>query len=210
MNIQYTDRIVGAALITLEPYRDGRGIFMETRRDSWFEPYESRGPNSVASVYVGDLDKLHLRFRQSNVSVSMPGVIRGMHIDTGAAKLVQCLSGRIYDVVVDMREGSPTFHNWAGWMLQEGVPTQVLCPAGCAHGFYVAGNVPAIVAYHLEYEYEPEREQGLRWNEPTIGIEWPFDPDHQVVILSNKDNQIPYLTKVTKFSPDDEGGCRRA
>lgn len=155
----------GVEYIRLKPHVDDRGLFMETRRDSVFG-----------------------QFRQSNVSVSKSGVLRGMHIDTRNWKLVMCVGGMIFDAVVDMRPGSPTYRKYATYMLAEGKPAQVLIPPGCAHGFFVMAG-PAIVVYHLSGEYDEKYEEGLAFDDPGIGIDWPVVDK---IIISHKDAHWPH------------------
>ncbi|MGZ3496523.1 MAG: dTDP-4-dehydrorhamnose 3,5-epimerase [Vulcanimicrobiaceae bacterium] len=122
-------------------------------------------------------------FVQDNVSHSYKGVLRGMHYDLRMAKLVQCLSGRVYDVFVDMREGSPTYKQWDGVELTGENHRQVYIPAGFAHGFYTLSD-EAILMYKQTAVYDPAQERAVSWNDVGIGIVWPLDGEP---VLSPKD-----------------------
>jgi len=169
-------RLALPEVILLEPkvFRDPRGFFVETyRRDRLWE--------------VG----IHDEFVQDNHSRSMRGTLRGMHWQwrRPQAKLVQVLSGRIFDVAVDVRRGSATFGRWVGLEL-EADPCQVLyVPAGFAHGF-AALSEQADVEYKCSAAYDPDGEAGFRWDDPLAAIEWPLqDP-----LLSARDASHPPLT----------------
>ena len=148
-------------------FADDRGYFKEV--------YSER---SYAQAGIAD------RFVQDNLSVSRKGVLRGMHYDLRMAKLVQCLEGEIFDVVVDMRDGSPTFKQWDGLTLSGENHRQVYVPAGFAHGFYVLSD-RAIVLYKQTALYDPAQERAIGWRDPEIGIEWPLRGN--APILSPKD-----------------------
>jgi dTDP-4-dehydrorhamnose 3,5-epimerase len=120
---------------------------------------------------------------QDSVSRSGRGVLRGMHVDQRMAKLVQALKGAIYDVIVDLREGSPTYKRWEGFELSEDNHRQLYVPAGFAHGF-LARSDEAVVMYKMSAHYDPAFEGGIRWNDPSVGIVWPLDGQP---ILSAKD-----------------------
>jgi dTDP-4-dehydrorhamnose 3,5-epimerase len=143
--------------ILLEPdvHGDARGFFVETSR-------------------AGELAELGIteEFIQDNHSRSSHGVLRGMHFQPGQAKLVRCARGRIFDVVVDIRPGSPSFGNWEGVELDDERHQQLYCPDGFAHGFCVLSDV-ADVVYRCSSYYDPARESGFRYDDPDVGIEWP-------------------------------------
>jgi dTDP-4-dehydrorhamnose 3,5-epimerase len=120
---------------------------------------------------------------QDSVSRSRRNVIRGMHVDRRMAKLVQALKGTIYDVIVDLREGSPTFKRWEGFTLSDDNHHQLYVPAGFAHGF-LAQSDEVIVMYKMSAHYDPACEGGVRWNDPSVGIAWPLEGEP---ILSPKD-----------------------
>lgn len=131
-------------------------------------------------------------FIQDNHSLSVePGVLRGMHYQTNPkaqTKLVRVTSGAIYDVLVDIRKGSPTYGKWEGYILSEFNHRQLLVPKGFAHGFCtITNNVN--VQYKVDEVYSPENDAGIAYDDPEIGIVWPMTN----VILSDKDKKHPQL-----------------
>lgn len=159
--------LAGVRLIETRTFRDGRGHFLEL----WNE-------RRYAEAGLPD------RFVQDNVSVSRKNVVRGLHYQHphGQAKLVTVLEGEVWDVVVDVRRGSPTFENWYAAVLSEENGMQIYVPEGFAHGFAVLSE-RAVVCYKCSDLYDPEAEQTILWNDPGIGIEWPVDDP----VLSEKD-----------------------
>lgn len=137
-------------------YEDDRGFFKETY--------------SVAKYRdLGLMDE----FVQDSVSYSSRNVIRGLHGDPKMSKLVQCLRGRIWDVIVDMRPSSPTYGKWQGFYLSEHNHLQLYIPAGFAHGF-LALTDDVVFNYKHGALHSPEREFALKWNDPAVGITWPL------------------------------------
>lgn len=133
---------------------------------------------------------LTLPFVQDNLSRSGRGTLRGMHFQEPRAqgKLVQALSGAVYDVAVDVRKGSPTFGRWVGCELTEENRHQLWVPPGFAHGFCVLSET-ADFFYKCTDVYAPEHEGSVRWDDPDIGIRWPIEAP----LLSAKDAQAPLL-----------------
>jgi dTDP-4-dehydrorhamnose 3,5-epimerase len=128
---------------------------------------------------------------QENHSRSRGGVLRGIHLQPGQAKLVRCSRGRIWDVAVDLRPGSPTFRRWEGHDLDDERHRQLLIPPGFGHAFCILSE-EADVAYWLSSYYDPERELGVAWDDPELAITWPLsDP-----ILSDRDRNAPRLSAV--------------
>ena len=161
-------------LIIIDPavYKDERGFFMEFYNLKDFSP-------------------LDLQFVQANHSRSRKGVLRGLHYQISPmaqGKLVKCVNGEIFDVAVDIRKGSPTFGKWYGTVLSDKNNKMLYIPEGFAHGFYVLSET-ADVVYLVTNFYSPEHERGIRWNDPTINIEWP-SPNP---LVSPKDFQWPEL-----------------
>lgn len=150
-------------------FPDARGFFKEVFSE---ERYAGAG--------------IRERFLQDNVSFSRQGVVRGLHYAPGMGKLVQCLHGAIFDVFVDVRDGSPTFHRWGSVELTGDNHRQVYIPAGFAHGFLA--RTDALVLYKQTAAFDPARERGVRWNDPAIGIEWPLT--NAQVLLSSKDASL--------------------
>jgi dTDP-4-dehydrorhamnose 3,5-epimerase len=145
----------------LEPmvHEDTRGFFMES--------YNLR---TFASLGI------HHQFVQDNHSRSRRGVLRGLHfqLHTPQAKLVRVTRGRVFDVAVDIRRGSPRFSRWVGVELTEDNRRMMFAPEGFAHGFLVLSDV-AEFQYKCSDFYAPEDERGIAWDDPSIGIEWPLD-----------------------------------
>jgi dTDP-4-dehydrorhamnose 3,5-epimerase len=155
---------------------DHRGFFMESyNRDTFAE-----------------LGVTH-RFVQDNHSRSGAGVLRGLHykIVRPQAKLVRVTCGRVFDVVVDIRRGSPTFGRWVGTELTEDNKLMLFAPEGYAHGFLVQSEV-AEFQYKCSDFYAPESERGIRWDDPTLAIDWPVGD--RELILSDRDRRWPRLT----------------
>jgi len=128
------------------------------------------------------------RFVQDNISQSNKNVLRGMHYNLSAAKLVQALRGSIYDVVVDMRETSAAYKKWFGCRLTAQNHWQVYIPAGFAHGF-VSLEDDTEVLYKTTGEYSLPHNRGIIWNDPDLAIPWPVETP----ILSEADRQWPLL-----------------
>jgi dTDP-4-dehydrorhamnose 3,5-epimerase len=169
----------------LEPvvHGDHRGFFMES--------YNRRR--------LADLGIVR-EFVQDNHSRSRAGVLRGLHYQLGRpqAKLVRATRGRVWDVVVDLRRGSPTFRRWVGAELNEDNHRMLFSPEGFGHGFLVLSEI-AEFQYKCSDYYAPDEERGLRWDDPTIAIEWPLDRGFEPV-LSDRDRAWPSLDDA---EPDD-------
>ncbi|MFA5516748.1 MAG: dTDP-4-dehydrorhamnose 3,5-epimerase [Desulfuromonadales bacterium] len=165
-------------VLLFEPqvFGDSRGFFVETFRRSWLEE-------------AG----LSVRFVQDNQSRSRRGVLRGLHyqLEQPQGKLVRCARGRVFDVAVDVRRGSPTFGRWVGALLDDENHRQLYIPPGLAHGFVVLSDT-ADFLYKCTTYYHPQSEAGILWNDPDIGIEWPKDI-LDAVVLSEKDRTLPAL-----------------
>ena len=160
--------INGVYIIEQKKYGDTRGYFMETYKESDF--------NAAGLSY---------KFVQDNQSKSKKGVLRGLHFQKNfpQAKLVRCIEGEVFDVCVDLRKNSPTYGKWEGVILSAEKSNQFLIPRGFAHGFLVLSET-ATFCYKCDELYHPEDEGGIMWNDPEIGIDWPFDGE---VLLSEKD-----------------------
>ena len=149
----------GVVLIEPTVHGDERGFMLESyRREPWAE--------------LG----VDVEFVQHNHSRSARGTLRGLHFQTepGQAKLVRCPRGEIFDVAVDLRRGSPTYGEWEGHVLDDVTHRQLFVPVGFAHGFAVLSEV-ADVAYQVSSVYDPATEQGIAWDDPTVGVEWPVE-----------------------------------
>lgn len=186
MEVLRFDHIKDVALVKPLEFRDARG---------WFSPhfdqkrFEAEG---IKDVWV-----------QDNRSRSSKGVLRGLHFQMppfAQAKLVTCVRGSIYDVVVDVRKDSLTFGKWAGFHLNEDNRVHLYVPTGFAHGFLVLSE-EADVFYKVSDYYNPKAEGGLLWSDPSIGIKWEevwikatdskFEP-----VIHERDNSWPGLDGV--------------
>lgn len=157
----------------IEPtiFEDERGYFYEKFNQKKFE--ELTGQNG--------------HFVQDNISKSSYGVLRGLHLQKGEAaqaKLVSCLEGRVWDIVVDLREDSPSFGKWYGVELTAENKLQFYIPRGFAHGFVVLSET-AVFAYKCDNLYDKSAEGGVVWNDEDLGIDWKIAEEE--VILSEKD-----------------------
>lgn len=166
-------RLAGVYLVESEPGIDERGSFARI----WCErEFAARG-------LVG-------RFVQCNTSQSRRrGTLRGLHYQTAPmaeAKLVRCIKGAVFDVVVDVRPGSPTYCQWLGTELDADHPMALYVPEGCAHGFQTLVD-EAEVTYPVTQYYAPEYERGVRWDDPAFRIQWPVSD----LIISAKDRSWP-------------------
>lgn len=155
---------------------DARGYFMETWRDNLFR----------------DLG-IEATFVQDNQSSSGRGVLRGLHyqIRQPQGKLVRVISGRVFDVAVDLRRSSPTCGRWVGAELSAENRHMLWVPPGFGHGFYVLSDLAEFVYKCSDY-YAPEHERVIRWDDPELGIAWPLLPGVDI-LLSNKDRAgVPF------------------
>jgi len=163
----------GLVVVTPDVYRDSRGWFMEAYHAQRY------CENGVKAAFV-----------QDNRSFSTKGVLRGLHfqLHKPQAKLVSVVRGRVWDVAVDIRWGSPTFKQWWGEELSEENHKQFYIPEGFAHGFCVLSD-EAEFAYKCSEFFDPTDDRGLAWNEPAIGVKWPIENPQ----LSLKDTtRVPF------------------
>lgn len=183
-NFTFTDTsIEGVKIVEVKTYGDSRGYFMETYKQSDFVA------GGIGCVFV-----------QDNQSSSVRGVLRGLHFQTDhpQSKLVRVVSGKVFDVAVDLRKDSATYGKWEGVVLSAENKRQFFIPRGFAHGFLVLSD-SAEFCYKCDDVYHPGDEGGLMWNDPEIGIEWPaLDGDghfdESQLVLSDKDRRHPPLS----------------
>jgi dTDP-4-dehydrorhamnose 3,5-epimerase len=168
--------------VLLEPtvHGDDRGFFQETYRQDLF----------AELGIVAD-------FVQDNHSRSRKGIVRGMHFQPGMAKHVRCARGAIFDVLVDIRRGSPTFGQWEGFDPNDTTHHQLYCPDGFAHGFCVLSDV-ADVIYMTSAYYDPSAESGFAYDDPDVAIEWP---EGVGLIPSARDRSAPRLSEIADSLP---------
>ncbi len=163
----------GAYLIELDVKEDERGYFART-----FCRHEFAG------------QELDIDIVQANISYNRNrGILRGMHYQVpprAEVKLVQCVRGALYDVIIDLREDSQTYRRWVSIELCEANRRLLYVPEGFAHGFQTLED-DTLVYYLMSEFYAPEYARGVRWNDPAFGIEWPFE----YPIISEKDRSLP-------------------
>lgn len=168
-------KLASAYLITLKKIGDDRGFFSRV----WCEStYKEMGLNS-------NIAQINTSFNAEK------GTLRGLHFQSAPkaeAKIVICIKGSIFDVIVDMRSDSSTYLQWQGFHLNEEEQKVVYVPEGFAHGYQATSDDSAIIYPSTEF-YSPEYEGGLRWNDPSIGIDWPLEPKN----ISQKDLSWPLI-----------------
>ena len=173
-------------VMILEPtaFSDDRGAFFESYNAVAF---------AEATGFAGE-------FVQDNQSQSIKGVIRGLHYQLpphAQGKLVRCVGGEVFDVAVDIRRSSPTFGSWIAEVLSADNRLQLWVPPGFAHGFMAVSEV-AEVLYKTTSYYSPDAERSIRWDDPTIGIDWPdvgVEP-----ILNDRDAGAPIFDEAETFA----------
>ena len=182
MNVIRTD-IEGVLVIEPQVFGDERGYFFESFNAERF------------LAQTG----LRVEFVQDNESSSKRGVLRGLHFQRepyAQAKLVRVVQGRVIDVAVDIRPGSPTFGKYVATELSGENHRQMFIPKGFAHGYVVLED-NTVFQYKCDEYYHPEVEDGIAWNDPQIGIEWPLPEDE--IILSDKDRKRRTLRELCEF-----------
>jgi len=171
--------IKGLIQIKCEIFNDDRGAFFENFSKKEFEKA------GITTEFV-----------QDNQSISKKGVLRGLHFQKNypQAKIVRVVSGKIYDVAVDLRNNSPTFAKYFGLILDSEKNNMLYISEGFAHGFYVLSDT-AIVSYKCSDFYHPEDEDGIIWNDKTLSINWKNECDFINPVLSEKDLNRPVFDK---------------
>jgi dTDP-4-dehydrorhamnose 3,5-epimerase len=173
--------ISGLIIIEIKIFKDDRGFFIESYNK---EAFKKLGINA--------------EFVQDNHSFSKKGVLRGLHFQLKypQGKLVRVISGRVFDVAVDLRKESPTFGKWFGVELSGDNCLQFYIPPGFAHGF-IALEDDTHFFYKCTNYYHPEDESGIIWNDSTLNIKWPVDQVDKLII-SEKDSKLPTFKEVVK------------
>lgn len=169
-------------LILIEPkvFGDARGFFMESFKKSDF-------------IQAG----ININFNQDNHSKSTKGVLRGLHYQKNPkpqAKIVRCTNGRIFDVAVDIRTESETFGQWVGFELSDENKKMLYIPEGFAHGFVVLSDEAELI-YKASNEFDLSLDAGIRWDDPTISVDWNLDFEP---LISEKDSKLPFLSQINK------------
>jgi len=171
-------KITGAYLIELNVFEDSRGSFARTFCNNSFKEILPTG----------------IEFVQINHSITLSkGTIRGMHYQAQPDvedKLIRCINGNVYDVLVDLRKNAPTYLQWEAVTLSKENRYMIFIPKGCAHGFQTLTNDAELIYHHSAY-YAPQSDRGLRFNDPVLGIDWPLEP----TIISEKDKKYPFITQ---------------
>ncbi|HTU75227.1 MAG TPA: dTDP-4-dehydrorhamnose 3,5-epimerase [Trebonia sp.] len=177
MKVIAVKRITGALLFEPTPHTDERGFFSRT-----FDASIAREAGIDPDAFV-----------QDSISRSARGVVRGLHLrgGRGEAKLVRCSYGAVFDVVVDLRPGSPTYRNWQSFELRGDEQASLYIPAGCAHGFQ-ALTEPADVSYRIDREHDPSEDVTIAHDDRKLDIPWPLP----VAGISARDRLAPPLESV--------------
>jgi dTDP-4-dehydrorhamnose 3,5-epimerase len=173
MDVERTS-IPGLVTFRPTPVRDPRGFFCRT-----FDVEVARSAGVDPDSFV-----------QDSLSRSARGVVRGLHVRTGAGegKLVRCSSGRVFDVVVDLRQESPTYRTWLSFDLDGELQSSIFIPPGCAHGFQALTEV-ADTSYRIDRAHDPSEDLTVAWNDPELAIPWPLPP----ATMSEKDATAPVM-----------------
>jgi len=172
--VRFTElQLPGVFVIDLEPHRDERGFFART---FCHDAFAEHGLNPAV--------------HQSSLSFNTQrGTLRGLHWQAAPGaedKLIRCVGGAAWDVVVDLRGGSATFHQWASVELTAENRRSLYVPAGFAHGFLTL-TADTELLYQMTVAHRPELARGARWDDPAFGIEWPFAP----IVISDRDATYP-------------------
>ena len=175
----------GPLLITPEIYFDERGLFYESWNKSKFDEFVGK----------------EINFVQDNNSKSKKGVLRGLHYQKkpkAQGKLVRCINGSIYDVIVDLRKNSQTFRQYAGVFLNSDTKEIIWVPEGFAHGF-LSLNDNTEVQYKVNEYWDKHLERSILWNDKTINISWPINKDFYNPTLNHKDKNAKTLFDAEKL-----------
>lgn len=180
MKVDEVPRIAGALLFRPVPHVDERGFFSRT--------FDREVVRSAGIDPDG--------FAQDSLSRSRRGVVRGLHVRRGAgeAKLVRCSFGAIFDVVVDLRAGSPTYGNWESFELRDDEQVSLYVPAGCAHGFQALTD-PADVSYRIDRPHDPSEDVSIAFDDSDLAIPWPLP----ATVMSPRDQAAPSLADAMKM-----------
>ena len=189
MDVSPVPRIAGALLFRPVPHRDERGFFCRT-----FDADVVRKAGLDPAAFV-----------QHSLSRSVRGVVRGLHVrrGNGEAKLVRCSYGAIFDAIVDLRPGSPTYRNWESFELRDDEQVTLYVPAGCAHGFQALTD-PADVSYRIDRAHDPSEDVSIAFDDPELAIPWPLP----VTVRSQRDQQASPLAAATRLLLRKPSPCR--
>lgn len=185
------EKILGPLIFTPKIYADERGYFFESWNKKQFL-------KSIKISQESTSEKIEIAFVQDNQSFSSKNVLRGLHYQVNPyaqGKLVSCISGEIFDVVVDLRKESPSFGRWAGLILSETNLKQLWIPEGFAHGFLSLKDKTKVL-YKTTNFWNKHAERSLKWDDPVINIKWPLLKSNP--IISEKDSIANSLNKINK------------
>jgi len=180
VEVSHVPRISGALLFRPTPHMDERGFFCRT-----FDADVVRAAGIDPSAFI-----------QHSLSRSARGVVRGLHVRRGGgeAKLVRSSYGEIFDVIVDLRPGSPTYRNWESFELSGDEQVSLYVPAGCAHGFQ-ALTEPADVSYRIDRRHDPTEDLSIAFDDPELAIPWPLP----VAAMSQRDRSALSLKEAIEL-----------
>ncbi|MGP4805448.1 dTDP-4-dehydrorhamnose 3,5-epimerase [Agrobacterium cavarae] len=182
MRVECTS-IEGIRKITPTRFEDARGFFSETFKDQWFRRH------------VEDI-----AFVQENESLSiLKGTLRGLHFQRpplAQGKLIRCVRGSIWDVIVDLRRGRPSYGEWRSFELSEENGVQLWVPPGFAHGFLTM-EPQSLISYKVTEIYSKAHDMGITWDDEDIGITWPVPSDG--VVMSEKDRLLPRMAELPNY-----------
>jgi dTDP-4-dehydrorhamnose 3,5-epimerase len=173
-------RIAGALLLRPAPHVDERGFFCRT-----FDAAVARAAGIDPAAFAED-----------SLSRSARGVVRGLHVrrGRGEAKLVRCSYGAVFDVIVDLRPGSPTHGHWESFELRDCEQVSLYVPPGCAHGFQALTG-PADVSYRIDRPHDPSQDVSIAFDDPALAIPWPLP----VAAMSARDRSAPALAEAVRL-----------
>lgn len=180
MKVTVVERISGALLFQPTPFVDERGFFSRT--------FDAEVARSAGIDPAG--------FAQDSLSRSVRGVVRGLHVRRGGgeSKLVRCSYGTVFDVIADLRPGSPTYLNWASFELRDTEQASLYVPAGCAHGFQALTD-PADVSYRIDRPHDPSEDVSIAFDDPELAIPWPLP----VTVMSGRDRAAESLASALRL-----------
>jgi dTDP-4-dehydrorhamnose 3,5-epimerase len=179
MQVDRVPRIEGALLFRPQPHVDERGFFSRT--------FDADVTRAAGIDPAG--------FAQDSLSRSACGVVRGLHLRSGdgESKLVRCSYGAVFDVIVDLRPGSPTYGNWESFELRDSEQVSLYVPAWCAHGFQALTD-PADVSYRIDRPHDPSEDVAIAFDDPDLAIPWPLP----VTLMSARDKSAPTLADLQR------------
>jgi dTDP-4-dehydrorhamnose 3,5-epimerase len=171
--------IEGVTVIEPNEYKDERGCFVENYNQKKYEKF------------IGKIS-----FVQDNESTSQKGTLRGLHFQNppfAQAKLVRCAEGKVLDIALDIRKGSPTYGLHFAIVLSKENKKQIFIPKGFAHGFLVLSD-KAVFAYKVDNHYSPNNDAGVRWDDKDLNIKWGIDKCE--ILISKKDQKLPFFSDI--------------